>query len=58
MWSKNGRSKGGPLDVTPLVDLVFLLIIFFMVGTKFADMERNVELQVPRVSQLGAMATA
>jgi biopolymer transport protein ExbD len=46
------------LNLTPMIDVVFLLIIFFMVGTKFADMERNVELQVPRVSQLGAMATA
>jgi len=46
------------LNLTPMIDVVFLLIIFFMVGTKFADMERNVELKVPRVSQLGTMATA
>ncbi len=35
MWTKNGKSKGGSLDVTPLVDLVFLLIIFFLLSTTF-----------------------
>jgi biopolymer transport protein TolR len=35
MWTKKGRSKGGALDVTPLVDLVFLLIIFFLLSTTF-----------------------
>ncbi len=46
------------LNLTPMIDVVFLLIIFFMVGTKFADMERNVQLEVPRVSRLGAMTNA
>lgn len=44
------------LNLTPMIDIVFLLIIFFMVGTKFAEMERTVALEVPRVSQLGALS--
>ena len=46
------------LNLTPMIDIVFLLIIFFMVGTKFAEMERNVRLEVPRVSQLGTLTAA
>lgn len=43
------------LNLTPMIDIVFLLIIFFMVGTKFAELERNVKLEVPRVGHLGAL---
>ncbi len=42
------------LNLTSMIDIVFLLIIFFMVGTKFAEMERNVKLDVPRVGNVGA----
>lgn len=36
------------LNMTPMIDVVFLLIIFFMVGAKFTD-ERTIKLQVPKV---------
>jgi biopolymer transport protein ExbD len=39
------------LNLTPMIDVLFLLIIFFMVATKFGDLERNVELTVPEVSE-------
>ena len=29
------------LNLTPMIDIVLLLIIFFMVGTKFSDAERQ-----------------
>ena len=37
------------LNMTPMIDIVFLLIIFFMVGTKFVEIERQLEVQVPAV---------
>ena len=37
------------LNLTPMIDIVFLLIIFFMVGTKFTEMERQIELELPAV---------
>lgn len=43
------------LNLTPMIDIVFLLIIFFMVGTKFAEMERQVKLELPAVKQFGAL---
>jgi biopolymer transport protein ExbD len=41
------------LNLTPMIDVLFLLIIFFMVATTFGDLERNIELQVPEVAQAG-----
>jgi len=41
------------LNLTSLIDVLFLLIIFFMVATKFDEMERNIEVAVPEVAQAG-----
>ena len=46
------------LNLTPMIDIVFLLIIFFMVGTKFAEMENNIKLEVPRVTEAGTLTAA
>jgi len=46
------------LNLTPMIDIVFLLIIFFMVGTKFTELERKIGLKVPEVVDRGALSTA
>ena len=46
------------LNMTPMIDIVFLLIIFFMVGTKFTELERKIGLKVPRVNNSGALTAA
>ena len=46
------------LNLTPMIDVVFLLIIFFMVGTKFTELERKIALQVPEVADKGALTAA
>lgn len=41
------------LNLTPMIDIVFLLIIFFMVGTRFSelnDLEKQLPISVPEVS--------
>jgi len=41
------------LNLTPMIDIVFLLIIFFMVGTRFSelnDQEKQLPISVPEVS--------
>ena len=38
------------INLTPMIDIVFLLVIFFMVGTKFSEVEQQLELTVPEVS--------
>jgi biopolymer transport protein ExbD len=39
------------LNLTSMIDILFLLIIFFMVATKFDELERNIQVAVPQVSQ-------
>jgi len=46
------------LNLTPMIDIVFLLIIFFMVGTKFTELERKIGLRVPEVTDTGALTAA
>ena len=46
------------LNLTPMIDIVFLLIIFFMVGTKFTELERKLALEVPQVGDATALAPA
>ncbi|NQU20675.1 MAG: biopolymer transporter ExbD [Candidatus Nealsonbacteria bacterium] len=46
------------LNLTSMIDIVFLLIIFFMVGTKFTELERKIPLQVPEVADDGTLTAA
>lgn len=55
---KTFQDEQPTLNLTPMIDVVFLLIIFFMVGTKFAEWESKLTLKVPQVKQAGALAPA
>jgi biopolymer transport protein ExbD len=46
------------LNLTSMIDVMFLLVIFFMVGTKFSDSERNMSIKVPQVASAGPMTPA
>ena len=35
------------LNLTPMIDVVFLLLIFFMVTTTFLDPEREIDVELP-----------
>ncbi len=35
------------LEMTPMIDVVFLLLIFFMVSTVFVDFNRQMDLALP-----------
>ncbi|MEZ6090500.1 MAG: biopolymer transporter ExbD [Pirellulaceae bacterium] len=43
------------INLTPMIDVVFLLVIFFMVGTKFTEEEGNIKVNVPGVGSLQSM---
>lgn len=45
----SGRQKV-TLDLTPLIDVVFLLLIFFMVSTTF-DKQSQLKVDLPQVSE-------
>jgi biopolymer transport protein ExbD len=46
------------LNLTSMMDVLFLLIIFFMAGTKFTELERKISLRVPQVSDSGTLTAA
>ena len=39
------------LSLTPLIDIVFLLLIFFLVATRFAEEERELDVVLPDASE-------
>ncbi len=43
------------MNLTSMIDVLFLLIIFFMVGTHFAEDESNVKINLAKVTPNGAM---
>jgi biopolymer transport protein ExbD len=55
---KTHQDEQPTLNLTPMIDVVFLLIIFFMVGAKFTELEREIDLEVPQVSDVAALAPA
>jgi biopolymer transport protein ExbD len=44
-----GRRVASPVDVTPLIDIIFQLVIFFMVTTNFITTP-GIEVDLPRSS--------
>lgn len=39
------------LNMTPLIDCIFQLLIFFLVATRFAEEDRSLEVQLPTASE-------
>jgi len=39
------------LQMTPMIDCVFLLLIFFMVGMKFREFDRRLDADLPKAGQ-------
>jgi biopolymer transport protein ExbD len=38
------------LNLTPMIDVVFTLLVFFMLATKFAERERELDVDLPAAS--------
>jgi len=47
MRTRRRSEEAVELNLTPVIDMVFLLLIFFLVATKFADVERDVRVRPP-----------
>ena len=46
------------INLTSMIDVLFLPIIFFMVGTRFSENDTSIEINLPKVSNGGAMMPA
>jgi biopolymer transport protein ExbD len=44
------------LNITPVIDVVFLLLIFFLVATRFAEEEREISTRLAEVAQARPLA--
>ncbi len=46
------------LNLTSMIDVVFLLIVFFMCAARFSDEERDIDLRLPEVAKADAANAA
>ena len=40
------------MNIMPLVDVVFLLLVFFLVASQFIDDERSLDIQLPKATEV------
>ena len=58
MAVRRQRSEDATINLTPMIDVVFLLVIFFMVGSKFSEAESRIKVNVPTVGEMRSIARA
>ncbi|MDA0590830.1 MAG: biopolymer transporter ExbD [Planctomycetota bacterium] len=51
----DSSESDGP-NLTPVIDVVFLLLIFFLVATEYHDAERELDVTLPEVAQAQPLA--
>jgi len=56
--SGEAQERGVTLEMTPLIDMVFLLLIFFLVATTFHQTEREMQIALPHAAFAGPISTA
>ncbi len=44
------------IEMTPLIDMVFLLLIFFLVATTFHQAEREIQIALPEANAAGPIS--
>ncbi len=58
MARRRRNTEDATINLTPMIDVVFLLVIFFMVGARFGEAEGRIQVNVPGVGELRSMARA
>lgn len=58
MIQVNDQDTAVNIDLTPIIDMVFLLLIFFLVATTFHQTERELQIALPAASSAGPISTA
>ena len=57
MIQVNDQDTAVSIDLTPIIDMVFLLLIFFLVATTFHQTEREMKIALPAASSAGPIST-
>ncbi len=55
---KTAAPEEPTLNLTPMIDVILTLVIFFLVAARFTDVEKAIDLQVPTVGSHGALVAA
>jgi biopolymer transport protein ExbD len=50
-------NNGVSIDLTPIIDMVFLLLIFFLVATTFHQSEREMQIALPTATSGAPIST-
>ena len=58
MAIRRQKTEEATINLTPMIDVVFLLVIFFMVGSKFSEAESRIKVNVPMVGQMRSITRA
>jgi biopolymer transport protein ExbD len=53
---KNGVAATATIEITPMIDMVFLLLIFFLVATTFNQEEREIDIALPFAASGGPIS--
>ena len=56
MQIRRQREESEELPLTPLIDVVFLLLIFFLTATSFYKKEKDIKVDPPRATEGKAVA--
>lgn len=52
------RQHGASIELTPMIDMVFLLLIFFLVATTFQRDERELDIALPEAASAAPITEA
>jgi biopolymer transport protein ExbD len=55
---KTTMDEAPVLNLTPMIDVLFNILIFFLVGTTFAEAELDMQVKVPKVSDKLTLSAA
>ena len=57
LLSAQEKESNVSIEMTPLIDMVFLLLIFFLVATTFKEAEREMQIALPFTDSAGPIST-
>jgi biopolymer transport protein ExbD len=55
---RHAEAEGDIINMTPLIDMMFILIIFFTVSSTFREEERDIQVNLPRESKSQTLSAA
>jgi biopolymer transport protein ExbD len=55
---KTGLASSPNIDLTPVIDMVFLLLIFFLVTTTYHQVEREMQIALPEAESSAPISVA